>query len=379
MSESIFSYLKSYTPSVGRDPKEDYLTQLFAWILEFIPGVGKEYLDYICSKNANIVIPGSEMDEIEVETQKSILSGRIDLFLSIGKGCGIICEHKVHSALSENQISKYMQRSDELENRKLYSVLVTFNQSQHTQAADVSLIWSDIYELIEGLIDSYEGEHKFVLSQFLLYLEENGMGKVNPISMTVVENYFSYFELNNRLSAIFNRLMQEDWKALCPEIENIAPEFALLKPKYKDHRWGRKGIDFLGEDWYPLPGLFAGIIYDGYDHVIYPVDESKGPDFVVLLDYVYGTPEKDNKRQKIVSSAEYMKLSEALRTNHSTFDLFLDKELKNKWRIALLRKPLIDIMKDAGSAEEQYQAVLNAVVEGIKLLCQVDFRSYKDV
>ena len=74
-----------------------------------------------------------------------------------------------------------------------------------------------------------------------------------------------------------------------------------------------------------------------------------------------------------------MKLSEALRTNHSTFDLFLDKELKNKWRIALLRKTLIDIMKDAGSAEEQYQAVLNAVVEGIKLLCQVDFRSYKDV
>ena len=108
MSESIFSYLKSYTPSVGRDPKEDYLKQLFAWILEFIPGMGKVDLEYICSKNANIVIPVSEMDEIEVDTQKSISSGRIDLFLSIGKGWGIICEHKVHSVLSENQMGKYM-------------------------------------------------------------------------------------------------------------------------------------------------------------------------------------------------------------------------------------------------------------------------------
>ena len=61
-----------------------------------------------------------------------------------------------------------------------------------------------------------------------------------------------------------------------------------------------------------------------------------------------------------------------------TVDLFLYKELQNKWRIALLRKSLVEIIKDTGTAEDQYQAILNAIVEGIKLLCQVDFRSYKD-
>lgn len=34
MNESIFSFIKSYTPSIDRDPKEDYLTQIFSWILK---------------------------------------------------------------------------------------------------------------------------------------------------------------------------------------------------------------------------------------------------------------------------------------------------------------------------------------------------------
>ena len=38
MSKSIFSYLISYVPTDKRESKEDYLTQMFAWILDNVEG-----------------------------------------------------------------------------------------------------------------------------------------------------------------------------------------------------------------------------------------------------------------------------------------------------------------------------------------------------
>lgn len=50
MSESIFSFIKSYTPSIDRDPKEDYLTQIFSWILKNIKSIDKKYIAYLIER-----------------------------------------------------------------------------------------------------------------------------------------------------------------------------------------------------------------------------------------------------------------------------------------------------------------------------------------
>ena len=116
MSLSIFSYLKSYILTEKRNPQEDYLTQLFAWILENIPGTATSYVRFLCDKNSNINIPISDDTLIKVDTQRVVSSGRIDMFLSVDDKWGIICEHKIDSELSENQIEKY----------KLYPLSRTF-------------------------------------------------------------------------------------------------------------------------------------------------------------------------------------------------------------------------------------------------------------
>ena len=56
MKESLFSYLVSYVPTDKRESKEDYLTQMFAWILKNVEGVAHEYVRYLCEKG-NIVAP----------------------------------------------------------------------------------------------------------------------------------------------------------------------------------------------------------------------------------------------------------------------------------------------------------------------------------
>ena len=252
-----------------------------------------------------------------------------------------------------------MLSSLELENRKLFSILLTKDKSQHTQKADVSLIWKDIYELFSDLLSSYTEENYFVIKQFLLYLEENGMGKEEPIKNTLFNAYFDFIELNQKLDNLFSRLALEDWKNICPELQNIDPDFLKYKPQFNRSRWGRKGIDFFST-WYPLPGLFAGIIMDTSDHMIYPIDKNKGPDFVVLLDYNYDR-QNQGIRQNFLSSDEFIELKARLKTNHLSFELLLDNELKNQWRILVLKKTLVDILDNLSTYEEQYQAVLDEI------------------
>lgn len=57
MSESIFSYLTSYIPTDKRESKEDYLTQMFAWMLNNIEEYAREYVLFLSKKNDKIVCP----------------------------------------------------------------------------------------------------------------------------------------------------------------------------------------------------------------------------------------------------------------------------------------------------------------------------------
>ena len=50
MSESIFTKLKSYTPTAGRDAREDYLTELFSYMLNNVEGLKEGYVDFLYSK-----------------------------------------------------------------------------------------------------------------------------------------------------------------------------------------------------------------------------------------------------------------------------------------------------------------------------------------
>lgn len=56
MKSSIFTFIKSYTPSVDRDPKEDYLTQIFSWMLNNIKELDKKYCRYLLDKIGKSII-----------------------------------------------------------------------------------------------------------------------------------------------------------------------------------------------------------------------------------------------------------------------------------------------------------------------------------
>lgn len=297
---------------------------------------------------------------IAVSTQTAVPSGRIDLLITVNHDMAFLCEHKVYSKLSTNQIQKYMDDSSLLGNEKYYSVLLTSSTLQHTQKADVRIIWRDVYELFAEHLKDYDAENEFVLKQFLKYLTENGMGKAETIPPEAMLGYWPAIRLESQLAAIFRQLASLDFAALCPGIEKLGSGFA---PACHKTRWGRIGIDMF-PSW--NPGLFAGVILDPYDHQLKPLDCRKGPDFVIFLESEYSKNDRDKRRiyEKNIQSAKYRNLCRLLSAQSGSFR-FEPGIAKSKWRIAVLRLPLYDILYGACQQAEQADAIKEKMVEGI--------------
>ncbi len=81
-----------------------------------------------------------------VSTQESIKVGtnigRIDLLINVGAEEGFICEHKVFSELSDNQIEKYIENAGQLGNRTYHSVLVTLTKLGIDMGVDDKVVYN---------------------------------------------------------------------------------------------------------------------------------------------------------------------------------------------------------------------------------------------
>ena len=358
--ESLFSYLVSYVPTDKREAKEDYLTQIFAWILANVENAANIYGKYLCEKG-NIPYAIQADAAIAVSTQTAVPSGRIDLLLNVNRDIAFLCEHKVHSQLSANQIQKYMDDSSLLGNEKYYSVLLASNALQHTQKADVCIVWSDVYGLFAEHLKEYDGKNEFVLKQFLKYLAENGLGKAAMIPREALLAYWPAIRLESQLAGIFRQLANLDFAMLCPGIETLGTGFA---PAYHKTRWGRIGIDMF-PSW--NPGLFAGVILAPYDHQLEPLDRDKGPDFAIFLESEYSQSDEDKRRiyEKNIHSAKYCSLCRLLSAQSGPFQ-FEPGIAKSKWRIAVLRMPLYDILAGPCTQAEQAEAIKEKMTDGIR-------------
>lgn len=108
---------------------------------------------------------------------------------------------------------------------------------------------------------------------------------------------------------------------------------------------------------------------DSKDHKITISDKDRGPDLVVILD-IERKPNKSNEciSSEIINSAEYTLLLEELKTIDNGFE---QVKSKNKWRLVIIRNPLIDVLNRKYTNDEQLNAIKNAIVDGINILTKI--------
>ena len=286
-----------------------------------------------------------------------------------------MCEHKVASKLGDQQINRYAT-SFASHAGHFYTVLVTSNTLQHTQAADIRLIWADVSDFLIVLRGLFENEHGFLLEQLIQYLQSQGLARMEPLSMENILGYFPGMELCMKLEALLPKLQFMDWTTHCAGLQRINP--GQLEPTFKKLRWGRIGIElFTGM----TPGLFAGVMLDYHQIPSLEVHNKQlGPDVVIMLEYDYYPIPKDDwqrciwqQRKLLLANLNYQTLCTRLQTSAFIAGFQFTKELaKSRWRIIVLQKPLAEIMQGAQSEREQLARLFDTMCQGINHITQDD-------
>ena len=365
MNDTIFDFLRSYVPSAGRDPKEDYLTQLFAWLLLNVKGLDLKYCEYLLNNTANSTFTVTNSDTITVDTQRTLPNGkRIDLLITVNDNDGFICEHKIYSMLSPNQLINYSSMAPGIGSGKgqFHTVLITLGTHQWTQPADVRVLWSSIYqdflqkELVNYADDSV---HYFMLDQTISYMQNNSLGTYGEITSEAIAGYWETFGLKNAVNNIIGDLRVQKWDTKCNNLQHCNTQ-GFTEPIYHKERWGRVGLEMYS-NW--KPGIFVGILWDHSNHGIKPLNEKNGgPDVVILVDML------ESDYSKITNSQTCADYLEKLNQNHGDFDLIEYSKIPGYWRLVVLRKSLSDVLQGKQGQEEQSNALYETFCEGINFL-----------
>ena len=374
MSESLFSRLFHYRESEKLSPRENFLTEMFAWMIGNLKQFGHDYVEFLMTKCENKTSFDSNKSysvcvrtqvNVKYEEKDHFKNRFIDMVINTTGDMGFICEHKVDSEVRENQIQEYASCQEQLNgspNHKFKTVLLTKSTEQHTEKADISITWYDVYKYFSEKFNKGEynckPEEKIIIDQFLMYLTEVGMGKRETINANAVEYYCDAMKLETILKSIFNDICTDvKWEEKFPRIKDFLTDFDpfVSKETYSRNEIRRLGIEFT-RNW--NPGLFAGVQMNNDDDSLQSFDS---PQLVVIIDCMEGK-KSEHQNTKWFTSVKDKQSKEEIETG---FHIQTDSD--NPWRVLILHKPLTEVLKGT-RYEEQKKDIKDEIVSGINLI-----------
>ncbi len=220
--QSKFSKLLKYIHKEELTPKENFLTELFAWTLQECPSIySKLLMDY------DVSIPENKFNII---TQKYFDGFYIDMILFSDK-INILFEIKWNSKQHKNQLKNYLQlckKNKELKNEPSHLIYLTqFKEDIEDEVLNDSdfvahFLWGDIYKISYSIFqDQYYSKpsHRLnaILSNFCSFLRENGLGEFEGF----IPNDIVLIERDNQGSI---EAKEEIWSKIQLFLEEITEE-----------------------------------------------------------------------------------------------------------------------------------------------------------
>tara|TARA_B100002049_G_scaffold208382_1_gene169769 strand:+ start:2247 stop:3413 length:1167 start_codon:yes stop_codon:yes gene_type:complete len=368
VDDSLLISLRNYRPREGRDSLENFVTEAFAWLLRNSVTAHKSLLTLLDGHTGGRWAALLGESASNWETQLSLDGKRPDMAL-IGDGVALIFEHKVGASLHEAQLSTYRELSDKrYPNADVAIVLITANMGQQPpaerHAADVCLIWAQVYEALDSELErnqSIDEVERSRLGDFMELLKYEGLGPAEPVSYQAAQYYPTTVSLPDELQALLTQIKDRfSWP---------------LSHRYTPHahglRWGRVGIEFTLVDealqW--APGLTLGCVLDGRDHCI----EHRTRDYLrlqLMLDfssrlrrYYPGSPVYQRFQKNLAEKAEKSSLPINL------YDHLADQPRNaNKYHPLFLETPLLDVLRRTETAAEQQQRFVDFGNEALRLV-----------
>ena len=177
---------------------------------------------------------------------------------------------------------------------------------------------------------------------------------------------------DRQLVAFVERMMDDqEW------MEGIPPE---RRSQTMNRRWfgkgrssprrdGRIGLDLL-DGWHP--GLFVGVLVDATNHGVLASVEEKGPDFCLIVDMEYAL------HDLYADDPSYLQFLRTLKericgTKWQLLNHVRDHPTPNRWHPIHVRRPLLDVVGTASTAEEQLESLKKAGSEVLRFVLDEDF------
>lgn len=371
--DNLFTALRRYRTTPDRNPREDFITEAFAWLLRRHDQLGKAVLDHFAQGirqpgwpadraarwRTQVVFERGPVERVG-DAGEQRLRGRLDMVAEVGEHA-IVCEHKVWSSLSSGQLEAYRAAAKELWPRGHTLVLITANARQHQPGADLALTWADIYQLVARWLQSHAQSAELV-EDFLGLLADEGLAPPAPVSHESILSFLPASTFEGSMLAVVRKVVEADWRWLADRVatRNVGGPY-LRGSRPEGICDGRLGVDLL-PGW--RPGIFLGVILDGTDHRVKPSEPLKGPDFSLVLSYTRdeGAPPRD----LYLDSPEFKDLQRRLASDARGWDYADTRE--HPWHPIHLRRPLLDVFRGTLDFDGQVEQFIACGREAIEVL-----------
>jgi len=374
--ESLLVNLRKYRPRDNSDPLENFVTEAFAWLLRNFEQAAHCYLNFLVQQNPDKAFD-LPTEQYKVSTQEYFDGKYPDLVMKFDE-LVLVFEHKVWSSLHDDQMANY-QNYAKKHFEHYRTVLLTAEPSQHTQDADFSITWAQVYRELELLKASTEEEQlEWALTEFLQLLKSENLMPPAPVSYAGMLHYQEAMKVDSALNGLITGAVKNNWPLSAKEQWPSEINWSVRAMK---KRWGRLGLEFCltNEKGDPKwsPGFFIGFLLDGSDHLVDDLLE-EGPLLTVIFDFNEAAQKQYpnlNSYSKLINE-----LQQELLVSDSGWQLHnrLDSEHKvNRWHPALLTYPMLTLFSGTSETEEQKQRFEHKVLQAQELLMSCDsFESF---
>ncbi|HEY3968135.1 MAG TPA: hypothetical protein VGM05_26470 [Planctomycetaceae bacterium] len=356
-ASNLFEGLFPFHPREDHWPKENFLTESFAYLLRTDKAVLNCWLSRLLGRTVKTTT-------CEIDTRPSVhdvvtgTSFYPDLWLhgyiSRHEPFDVLCEHKWESHCNPIQLARYSKEADSREPpARLVFVGATHKHKDDAAkylpgGAGMCFLWEDVYEALDKL------DHKSqILKEFLDFMKNHGLSRAKPLTIESMRGFLHGSELLEDLSHLANRLNDNfSW--------DIIPK-RFHAERYIDDRFGRIGIRFETPDW--RPALTIGFLFDGSNHRVQFLNPEKGIDLLLRIE----AEPRNTKNIQPVLDVLASKRRMLLKTAASAL-LKGEPGNGNAYSVLIVRCCLGDLIERAKTANDQLAATQKMLNAWLKIL-----------
>ena len=352
---NLFEALFNFHPREDHTPKENFLTEAFAYLLRTDEGVRDRWLSVLLRKNVEGVTceVQTRQTERDVDADTSIFP---DLWISgqfsDGQKFAVYCEHKWDSHCDERQLRKYRKLA---ESKKACLVFVGTTDKQRSEAArclpgkpSACFLWENVFYELNGL-----PEKSTILQEFLEFMKSQGLSPGQPLTIEKMAAFLQAADFVKSLLNLAHKLQANyPWDAIPQRFH---------ANNYVHDAWGRVGIRFETKDW--KPAITVGFLYDESDHRVTLVNRDKGIDLLLRIEAM----PKHTKNLGPALDVLKAKQKELKRTAASVL-LKGERGNGNAYSLLIVRDCLGDVIGQAKSQAVQLTAIYKKLTTWLEIL-----------